>query len=75
MDPSKSLGDQLRRWLQVELIDAAVAVAIQRWEDSQRSGNDRKSTCAPMGKLKAALMMVSIVRPTDLPPFSTTWNQ
>ena len=35
MDPSKSLRDQLRRWLQAELIDADVAEAIQRWEDSQ----------------------------------------
>tara|TARA_B100002051_G_scaffold275517_1_gene319858 strand:- start:2731 stop:3894 length:1164 start_codon:yes stop_codon:yes gene_type:complete len=40
MDRSQLLSDQLRRWLHAGLIDADVAEAIQRWEDSQ--SNDSK---------------------------------
>ena len=61
MDPSKSLSDQLRRWLQAELIDADVAEAIQRWEDSQLNQSKHSSVRHLAVPIRLSILLGSLL--------------
>lgn len=76
MDPSKSLSDQLRRWLQAELIDADVAEAIQRWEDSQRSQSKHASVRHLTVPIRLSILLGSLLLAAGLLLFvSAHWDQ
>ena len=75
MDPSKSLSDQLRRWLQAELIDADVAEAIQRWEDSQRSQSKHASVRHLTVPIRLSILLGSLLLAAGLLLFvSAHWD-
>lgn len=76
MDPSKSLSDQLRRWLQAELIDADVAEAIQRWEDSQLNQSKHSSVRHLTVPIRLTILLGSLLLAAGLLLFvSAHWDQ
>ena len=76
MDPSKSLSDQLRRWLQAELIDADVAEAIQRWEDSQLNQSKHSSVRHLTVPIRLSILLGSLLLAAGLLLFvSAHWDQ
>ncbi len=76
MDPSKSLSDQLRRWLQAELIDADVAEAIQRWEDSQLNQSKHSSVRHLAVPIRLSILLGSLLLAAGLLLFvSAHWDQ
>ena len=76
MDPSKSLSDQLRRWLQAELIDADVAEAIQRWEDSQLNPSKHSSVRHLTVPIRLSILLGSLLLAAGLLLFvSAHWDQ
>ena len=76
MDPSKSLSDQLRRWLQAELIDADVAEAIQRWEDSQLIQSKHSSVRHLAVPIRLSILLGSLLLAAGLLLFvSAHWDQ
>ena len=76
MDPSKSLSDQLRRWLQAELIDADVAEAIQRWEDSQLNQSKHLSVRHLTVPIRLSILLGSLLLAAGLLLFvSAHWDQ
>ena len=76
MDPSKSLSDQLRRWLQAELIDADVAEAIQRWEDSQLKQSKHSSVRHLTVPIRLSILLGSLLLAAGLLLFvSAHWDQ
>ena len=76
MDPSKSLSDQLRRWLQAELIDADVAEAIQRWEDSQLKQSKHSSVRHLAVPIRLSILLGSLLLAAGLLLFvSAHWDQ
>ena len=76
MDPSKSLSDQLRRWLQAELIDADVAEAIQRWEDSQLNQSKHSSLRHLTVPIRLSILLGSLLLAVGLLLFvSAHWDQ
>ena len=76
MDPSKSLSDQLRRWLQAELIDADVAEAIQRWEDSQLKQSKHSSVRHLAVPIRLSILLGSLLMAAGLLLFvSAHWDQ
>ena len=76
MDPSKSLSDQLRRWLQAELIDADVAEAIQRWEDSQLNQSKHSSVRHLAAPIRLSILLGSLLLAAGLLLFvSAHWDQ
>ena len=76
MDPSKSLSDQLRRWLQAELIDADVAEAIQRWEDSQLNQSKNSSVRHLAVPIRLSILLGSLLLAAGLLLFvSAHWDQ
>ena len=76
MDPSKSLSDQLRRWLQAELIDAEVAEAIQRWEDSQLNQSKHSSVRHLTVPIRLTILLGSLLLAAGLLLFvSAHWDQ
>ena len=76
MDPSKSLRDQLRRWLQAELIDADVAEAIQRWEDSQLNQSQHSSVRHLAVPIRLSILLGSLLLAAGLLLFvSAHWDQ
>ena len=76
MDPSKSLSDQLRRWLQAELIDADVAEAIQRWEDSQLNQSKHSSVRHLALPIRLSILLGSLLLAAGLLLFvSAHWDQ
>ena len=75
MDPSKSLSDQLRRWLQAELIDADVAEAIQRWEDSQLKQSKHSSVRHLAVPIRLSILLGSLLLAAGLLLFvSAHWD-
>lgn len=75
MDPSKSLSDQLRRWLQAELIDADVAEAIQRWEDSQLNQSKHSSVRHLAVPIRLSILLGSLLLAAGLLLFvSAHWD-
>ena len=75
MDPSKSLSDQLRRWLQAELIDADVAEAIQRWEDSQLKQSKHSSVRHLAVPIRFSILLGSLLLAAGLLLFvSAHWD-
>jgi hypothetical protein len=75
MDPSKSLSDQLRRWLQAELIDADVAEAIQRWEDSQLIQSKHSSVRHLAVPIRLSILLGSLLMAAGLLLFvSAHWD-
>ena len=76
MDPSKSLSDQLRRWLQAELIDADLAEAIQRWEDSQLNQSKHSSVRHLTVPIRLSILLGSLLLAAGLLLFvSAHWDQ
>lgn len=76
MDPSKSLSDQLRRWLQAELIDADVVEAIQRWEDSQLNQSKHSSVRHLTVPIRLTILLGSLLLAAGLLLFvSAHWDQ
>ena len=76
MDPSKSLSDQLRRWLQAELIDADMAEAIQRWEDSQLNQSKHSSVRHLTVPIRLTILLGSLLLAAGLLLFvSAHWDQ
>ena len=76
MDPSKSLSDQLRRWLQADLIDADVAEAIQRWEDSQLNQSKHSSVRHLTVPIRLSILLGSLLLAAGLLLFvSAHWDQ
>ena len=76
MDPSKSLSDQLRRWLQAELIDADVAEAIQRWEESQLNQSKHSSVRHLTVPIRLSILLGSLLLAAGLLLFvSAHWDQ
>lgn len=76
MDPSKSLSDQLRRWLQAELIDADVVEAIQRWEDSQLNQSKHSSVRHLTVPIRLSILLGSLLLAAGLLLFvSAHWDQ
>ena len=76
MDPSKSLSDQLRRWLQAELIDADVAEAIQRWEDSQLNQSKHSSVRHLTVPIRLSILLGSLLLAAGTLLFvSAHWDQ
>ena len=76
MDPSKSLSDQLRRWLQAELIDADVAQAIQQWEDSQLKQSKHPSVRHLALPIRLSILLGSLLLSAGLLLFvSAHWDQ
>ena len=76
MDPSKSLSDQLRRWLQAELIDADIAEAIQRWEDSQLNQSKHSSVRHLTVPIRLTILLGSLLLAAGLLLFvSAHWDQ
>ena len=76
MDPSKSLRDQLRRWLQAELIDADVAEAIQRWEDSQLNQSKHSSVRHLTVPIRLSILLGSLLLAAGLLlSVSAHWDQ
>mgnify|MGYP001463599675 FL=1 len=76
MDPSKSLSDQLRRWLQAELIDADVVEAIQRWEDSQLKQSKHSSVRHLAVPIRLSILLGSLLLAAGLLLFvSAHWDQ
>ena len=76
MDPSKSLSDQLRRWLQAELIDADIAEAIQRWEDSQLNQSKHSSMRHLTVPIRLTILLGSLLLAAGLLLFvSAHWDQ
>lgn len=75
MDPSKSLSDQLRRWLQAELIDADVAEAIQRWEDSHLKQSKHSSVRHLAVPIRLSILLGSLLFAAGLLLFvSAHWD-
>jgi len=76
MDPSKSLSDQLNRWIQADLIDADVADAIQRWEDSQIQQSKHASVRHLAGPIRLSILLGSLLLAAGLLLFvSAHWDQ
>ena len=76
MDPSKSLNDQLRRWLHAELIDADVAEAIQRWEESQLNQSKHSSVGHLAVPIRLSILLGSLLLAAGLLLFvSAHWDQ
>ena len=76
MDPSKSLSDQLNRWIQAELIDADVADAIQSWEDSQIKQSRHASVHHLAGPIRLSILLGSLLLAAGLLLFvSAHWDQ
>lgn len=76
MDPSQSLTDQLQRWLQAELIDADVAEAIQRWEDSQLHQSKHSSVRHLAVPIRLSILLGSLLLAVGLLLFvSAHWDQ
>ena len=76
MDPSKSLSDQLRRWLQAELIDADMVEAIQRWEDSQLNQSKHSSVRHLTVPIRLTILLGSLLLAAGLLLFvSAHWDQ
>ena len=57
MDRSRLLREQLRRWLQAGLIDADVAEAIQRWEESQPNPSKPASARALALPIRVSILL------------------
>ena len=76
MDPSQSLSDQLSRWLQAELIDADVAEAIQRWEESQPNQSKHSAVRHLAVPIRLSILLGSLLLAAGLLLFvSAHWDQ
>ncbi|MCP4972338.1 MAG: DUF2157 domain-containing protein [Prochlorococcus sp.] len=76
MDRSQLLSNQLRRWLQAELIDADVAEAIQRWEDSQPNQSKHSSGRHLAVPIRLSILLGSLLMAAGLLLFvSAHWDQ
>lgn len=75
MDRSQLLSEQLRRWLQAELIDADVAEAIQRWEDSQPNQSAHSSVRHLAVPIRLSILLGSLLLAAGLLLFvSAHWD-
>ena len=76
MDRSQLLREQLQRWLQAELIDAEVAEAIQRWEDSQLKQSKHSSVRHLTVPIRLTILLGSLLLAAGLLLFvSAHWDQ
>ena len=76
MDRSQLLREQLQRWLQAELIDAEVAEAIQRWEDSQPNQSTHSSVRHLAVPIRLSILLGSLLLAAGLLLFvSAHWDQ
>ena len=75
MDRSRLLREQLRRWLQAGLIDADVAEAIQRWEESQPNPPKPASARALAVPIRVSILLGSLLLAAGLLLFvSAHWD-
>ena len=75
MDRSQLLSDQLRRWLQAGLIDADVAEAIERWEESQPNQSKHSSVRLWAVPIRLSILLGSLLLAAGLLLFvSAHWD-
>ncbi len=75
MDRSQLLSDQLRRWLQAGLIDADLAEAIERWEESQPNQSKHSSVRLWAVPIRLSILLGSLLLAAGLLLFvSAHWD-